>query len=68
MFIWCDSVTFYRAIKSEWQKIQSIIRLYEKASGQSSNMLKTYNFFNTNIDGRIRELIIKESGGVTCGN
>ena len=48
LFFVDDSLLFCRANVSEWVHIQTILDLYEKASGQKLNWDKTSMFFSKN--------------------
>ena len=50
-----DSLIFCRAFISECEKIQSILQLYEQASGQNINRGKTNLFFSSNTPTQTRE-------------
>lgn len=44
-----NSVLFCRATINEWERIQGLITIYEKALGQDLNMDATIVFFSSNI-------------------
>ncbi|XP_042972916.1 uncharacterized protein LOC122304711 [Carya illinoinensis] len=52
LFFADDSVLFCRATIEEWQKLQGLLQVYERAFGQCLNQEKTTVFFssNTSID------------------
>ena len=52
-----DSLIFYRASMSNCQTIQSILQIYENASGQNINRGKTNLFFSTNTSAQTQEEI-----------
>lgn len=52
-----DRLIFYKAYTSDCQKIQSILQIYENASGQNINQGKTNMFFITNTLAQTQEEI-----------
>ena len=63
-----DSLVFCRASVSECVKIQSLLYLYELASGQSINHVKTNIFFSSNTLPRTQEAITNFLGIPTTQN
>lgn len=52
-----DSLLFFRATISESTTVQSILRDYEKAFGQSINYQKSTNQFSHNVNDQVSYLI-----------
>ena len=59
LFFADDSLLFCRATHVECQKLQDILRLYEKASGQKLNRDKTTLFFNRNTPQTMQDELKK---------
>jgi hypothetical protein len=57
LFFADDSLIFCRANFSEWNTVQSLLQVYEKASGQKLNVEKTSIFFSKNTRQHFRESI-----------
>ena len=57
LFFADDSLLFCRATQTECQKIQEILQVYEKASGQQLNRSKTTLFFSRNTTQATQEAI-----------
>jgi hypothetical protein len=57
-----DSLLFCKANMFEWARIQQLLDIYEKASGQKLNKEKTSIFFSTNTRREAKEHIISIAG------
>uniref|UniRef100_A0A2N9HZ73 Reverse transcriptase domain-containing protein n=1 Tax=Fagus sylvatica TaxID=28930 RepID=A0A2N9HZ73_FAGSY len=57
LFFADDNLLFCRATQTECQKIQEILQVYEKASGQQLNRSKTTLFFSRNTTQATQEAI-----------
>lgn len=62
LFFANDSLLFCKARFSEWTKIQKLLTVYEKASGQKINRAKTSIFFSKNTKAGTHEHILAISG------
>lgn len=64
LFFADDSLLFCRASIPEWIKIQEVLFIYEKASGQQLNWGKTSIFFSKNTHSETRAHL-KEVAGIS---
>jgi hypothetical protein len=54
-----NSLLFCRADLSHWNRLSSILKLYEKASGQKLNTSKTAIYFSRNTSMEDRDAILQ---------
>ena len=59
LFFADDSLLFYRANSSKWNRMVGILQLYEVASGQKLNTNKTTIFFSRNTPVEEKEAILR---------
>jgi hypothetical protein len=59
LFFADDSLLFCRADTNHWRRLNNILQLYEKASGQKLNANKTAIFFSRNMSGEEKEAITR---------
>jgi hypothetical protein len=62
LFFADDSLLFCRASPVEWHRLEAILELYERASGQMLNREKTYVFFSRNTCDTNKEIILRLLG------
>ncbi|XP_035551737.1 uncharacterized protein LOC118349897 [Juglans regia] len=62
-----DCILFGRANIGDWRKIQEILLVYEKASGQFLNKGKTSVFFSNNPRLTDKQAIKKDGNSFVCG-
>jgi hypothetical protein len=62
LFFADDSLLFCRADSAHWNRLTTILRVYERASGQKLNTSKTAIFFNRNTPIAEREAILAIAG------
>jgi hypothetical protein len=62
LFFADDSLLFCRATPAEWHRLEGILELYERASGQMLNRDKTSVFFSRNTDKSVKEIILRLAG------
>jgi hypothetical protein len=62
LFFADDSLLFCRAIPAEWHRLEGILELYERASGQMLNRDKTSIFFSRNTCNSVKENILRLAG------
>ncbi|XP_040986468.1 uncharacterized protein LOC121234565 [Juglans microcarpa x Juglans regia] len=62
-----DCILFGRANIEEWRKIQEILLVYEKASGQFLNKGKTSVFFSNNTQLADKQAIKEAGNSFVCG-
>ena len=55
LFFADDSFLFYKASAQEWGRIQALLELYERASGQKLNKDKTFLLFSKNTPQAAKE-------------
>ncbi|KAF5443039.1 hypothetical protein F2P56_035634 [Juglans regia] len=63
-----DCILFARAKTEEWLRLQELLLIYEKASGQFLNKDKTSVFFSSNSRGEDKEKIMELGGAVIKGS
>lgn len=54
-----DSILFCKASKEKWYRIQNIVIIYEKASGQTINKQKSSLFFSSNTPSSFKQEILQ---------
>ena len=62
LFFADDSLLFCRASVPEWAHIQTLLDIYERASGQKLNRDKTSIFFSTNTKEETKQFIMHLAG------
>jgi hypothetical protein len=62
LFFTDDNLLFCRASILEWVRIQEVLEIYERASGQKLNQEKTSIFFSKNTRREAKELILSAVG------
>jgi hypothetical protein len=62
LFFADDSVLFCKANAKEWEKIQVLLELYEKASGQKLNREKTSLLFSKNTPQAVKDQLVNLVG------
>jgi hypothetical protein len=62
LFFADESLLFCRATPAEWHRLEGILELYERASGQMLNRDKTSVFFSRNTDDPVKEIILRLAG------
>jgi ribonuclease HI len=62
LFFADDSLLFCRANHEHWNRLTSILHIYEKGSGQQLNKEKTGLFFSRNTPPEIRQKIMEVAG------
>jgi hypothetical protein len=62
LFFADDSLLFCRATPAEWHRLEGILELYERASGQMLNRDKTSIFFSRNTCNSVKENILRLAG------
>jgi hypothetical protein len=62
LFFADDSLLFCKANLTEWNKIQEVLEVYERASGQKINRDKTSIFFSKNTKEASRDQMLAVSG------
>jgi hypothetical protein len=62
LFFADDSVLFCKANAKEWEKIQALLELYEKASGQKLNREKTSLLFSKNTPQVVKDQLVNLVG------
>ncbi|XP_059458269.1 uncharacterized protein LOC132187853 [Corylus avellana] len=60
-----DSLLFCRASILEWARIQDVLEVYEKASGQQLNRSKTSIFFSKNTKIEAKTVILNAAGVIS---
>ena len=68
LFFADDSLIFCRASLEECDSLQRIFQVYEAASGQQLNRMKTSLFFNSNTDTSVKEEIKNQFGAQVIKN
>ena len=68
LFFADDSLIFCRASLEECDSLQRIFQVYEAASGQQLNRMKTSLFFNSNTDTSVKEEIKNRFGAQVIKN
>ncbi|XP_035544636.1 uncharacterized protein LOC118348020 [Juglans regia] len=63
-----DCILFCRASVEEWRKMQDLLLIYEKASGQFLNKEKTAVFFSSNTSVEVKRKILVEGGAIVQGS
>ncbi|XP_042962523.1 uncharacterized protein LOC122296793 [Carya illinoinensis] len=63
-----NCILFGRATMEEWNRLQGILKVYEKASGQFLNKEKTSVFYSTNTPGVVKSSIFAAGNSVACGS
>ncbi|XP_042954550.1 uncharacterized protein LOC122290955 [Carya illinoinensis] len=63
-----DCILFGIATMEEWNSLQGILKVYEKASGQFLNKEKTSVFFSINTPGVVKSSILAAGNSVACGS
>jgi hypothetical protein len=62
LFFADDSLIFCRATPAEWYRLEGILELYERTSGQMLNRDKTSIFFSCNTNDSVKEIILQLAG------
>jgi hypothetical protein len=62
LFFADDSLLFCRSSILEWARIQELLEIYERASGQKLNWEKTSIFFSKNTKREAKEFILSTAG------
>lgn len=57
-----------RATRFDWKKIQNILSINERGSGQTLNKHKSFIFFSKETPERAKNQVIQASEGFICGN
>lgn len=68
LFFADDSIMFCQATTREWEKIWSLLKVYEDASGQGINKSKTKIFFSSNTNRVLRNRFFTLAGVSSCNN
>ncbi|XP_042969072.1 uncharacterized protein LOC122301754 [Carya illinoinensis] len=63
-----DCILFGKASLEDWHKLQGILKVYEKASGQYLNKEKASIFFSTNTSLVVKKSILSAGNLVVCGS
>lgn len=68
LFFADDCILYSRAILEDWKKIQTILSLNEKDSGQTLNKQKSSIIFSPSTPERVKQQISQVTGSFICGN
>lgn len=68
LFFANDNIIFCRATSGEWQAIQQLLDIYELASGQGINKLKTKMFFSSSTSRPVHDQILNMAGVFLCNS
>lgn len=62
-----DCILFVRARIDEWRRIQEVLKIYGKASGQFLNEDKIASFFSSNTKAAYKKAIKEARNSFVCG-
>lgn len=68
LFFTDDNMLFCKATKEEWNRVKTVLDLYERGSRQMINKQKSSLLFSSNTLMKIRETMIQEVEGVIYGS